>query len=102
MDLARLKTRQWGRTHREQIHFTWMKWKYGLESSEYLALIKNQGGVCAICQKPFPKKRLPTVDHCHQKKTVRGVLCVRCNTGLGMFGDDPDILHRAIAYITAH
>lgn len=39
------------------------------------------------------------VDHCHDKKKVRGMLCNNCNTGLGYFKDDTTRLQRAIDYL---
>jgi hypothetical protein len=97
--ISRFQTKQWAKNNKERLQSTWKKWKYGLQASEYLALIKSQGNVCAICQKPFPKNRAPAADHCHQKGTVRGILCGTCNTGLGMFKDDPKLLSAAMEYL---
>lgn len=45
------------------------------------------------------KVRLPSLDHCHKTGQWRGLLCSRCNTGLGMFQDHPDLLRAAAEYI---
>ena len=42
------------------------------------------------------------LDHCHETGEFRGFLCTNCNTGLGKFTDDPDILLNAIAYLQGH
>ena len=55
-------------------------------------------GTCAICLRSLPGEAL-VVDHCHVTKKIRGVLCYRCNTGLGLFADDPAILTNAVTYL---
>ena len=55
----------------------------------------KQNNKCALCLK---EKEL-FVDHCHDTGNVRGLLCRECNTSLGKFHDDVNILTRAIDYI---
>lgn len=79
--------------------------KYGITSEQYDELLASQGGVCAICGQPERSKSRNghllklAVDHDHETGTVRGLLCDRCNRGLGFFGDDPERLAAAIAYL---
>ena len=76
--------------------------KYGITEEQYNKLTAKQGGVCAICgQRPTgngPNRRL-VVDHHHDSGQVRGLLCGPCNTGLGLFMDDPDRLAAAVRYL---
>lgn len=60
----------------------------------------QQNYKCAICQKPFgyTKKRF-AVDHCHATGTLRGILCGKCNAGLGQFKDSIGTLKAAISYL---
>jgi hypothetical protein len=64
---------------------------------DYDGMLARQGGVCKICHKP-PRTRL-CLDHDHANGRVRGLLCHKCNTGLGMYGDDIGRLLRAAAYL---
>lgn len=63
-------------------------------------MLHNQGNKCKICETHESEfdKRL-AVDHCHKTGKVRGLLCSSCNTSLGKFKDDPEILRRAINYL---
>ena len=76
------------------------KYNYGLTREQFEALFAEQGGQCAICDRPLAAEgRNLHVDHCHFDKQVRGLLCGRCNTGLGHFRDDPELLQAAANYI---
>ena len=72
--------------------------RYGLSPDDYRKLVQQQGGVCAICRKA---DRALVIDHCHATNVVRRLLCRKCNTGLGQFDDDPDVLRAAAAYLEA-
>ena len=65
-------------------------------SDEALQSLLNTQRVCVICGKDGPKL---SVDHCHTKNIVRGMLCMNCNQGLGKFKDDPDLLEFARVYL---
>lgn len=76
--------------------------RYGLTVEEYEALLAAQGGRCAICETDTPAKHGSwCIDHCHGSSEVRGLLCVRCNAGLGHFDDSPAFLLAAERYIQA-
>lgn len=77
-----------------------LKYLYGITPEQYDEMLKAQGGVCKICLGPDngPWKRL-AVDHCHKTGRVRGLLCAKCNKGLGQFEDDPERLKKAITYL---
>lgn len=79
-----------------------MEYNYGLSKERYDSCLREQGGVCAICGKDNPPtariKRL-CVDHSHETGAFRGLLCASCNRGLGLLGDSPEILIRAVQYL---
>jgi hypothetical protein len=72
---------------------------YGLNAEDYDQMLSRQNGACAICKLTF--QETPCVDHCHATHVVRGLLCTKCNIGLGNFNDDPSLLRAAAAYLEA-
>jgi len=74
-----------------------LKRKYGISLEEYERLLARQGGACAICRRT--SDRMLCVDHCHKTGRVRGLLCHKCNAGLGCYDDDPSFLRMAAAYL---
>ena len=42
------------------------------------------------------------VDHCHKSGNIRDGLCQRCNAAIGLFGDDPALMLKAISYLEKH
>lgn len=75
--------------------------RYGLTYADYVEMLAAQNGGCRICGQAPGKRRL-AVDHDHQTGKVRGLLCGRCNSGLGFFQDDSARMRQAIAYLDAH
>lgn len=71
--------------------------RYGLTVEQYEAIVSQDK--CEICKEPGVQLHL---DHCHVTGKVRGGLCHRCNTGLGLLQDSPDILQSALFYLQAH
>lgn len=76
--------------------------KYGLTLETYAALIASQSGRCAVCDCAFTEKRRPCIDHCHDRKHVRALLCVQCNAALGQFRERPEYMEAAARYIRKH
>lgn len=74
---------------------------YGLTHDEHDALLARQNNACAICGEPGENwaERGLHVDHDHESGLVRGLLCGRCNLGLGYFKDSPDRLAAAVEYL---
>ena len=90
---------------RERRHHNSMK-AYGLTPNDYARMAAEQGGVCAICGglpngKGASRGRL-SVDHDHATGKVRALLCSKCNTGIGLLNDSPDLLMSAAAYVIQH
>jgi hypothetical protein len=82
-----------------------MKRLFGISEEQYQAMLKAQKGVCAICAQPEQvsiltgKPRRLAVDHDHETKRVRSLLCANCNSALGLFKENPSYLSQAIVYL---
>ncbi len=85
--------------HKARMRKWHLKKKYKMTPDQYDALLMSQGSVCAICGNECKEHEILSVDHCHESKVVRGLLCAKCNKGLGLFCDDPDLLKRASDYL---
>lgn len=80
--------------------------QFGITAEQYEALREKQENACAICGKVAEPLR-PDHDHacCPRKdkacgRCIRGLLCSKCNVGLGHFDDDVERLMKAAAYLT--
>ncbi len=84
-----------------------LKVKYKLTLEQYNDILTEQDNKCAICKTTNPTGEGNTtthltnfaVDHCHKTNKIRGLLCNRCNRGLGFFRDSEDLLTKAYNYI---
>jgi hypothetical protein len=73
--------------------------RYGISIERFEELLEQQGFKCGICDSKLDAGFFTAVDHCHETGLIRGILCSRCNTALGGFRDNPEILRRAIEYV---
>ena len=73
--------------------------RYGITVEQRDALLRDQGGKCAICKRPLTR---PCLDHDHATGRARGLLCQQCNTLIGMSRDTVAILQAAISYLEEH
>jgi len=75
-------------------------YKFKLTPEDYTSILNSQCGVCYLCDKtPEENGKRLGVDHCHTTGDIRGILCDSCNTGLGMFFDNTEVLQKAIGYL---
>ena len=86
------------------------KWQaYGVDAARYQEMLREQGGVCAICAQPerapdkaSGKTKDLAIDHDHVTGAVRALLCSACNTAIGLFNDDDALLAKAQSYVLYH
>ncbi len=81
-----------------------LKRDFGITLEQYKKMQKEQSNLCLICLNPETtvykdKVRNLAVDHCHVTNKIRGLLCQKCNQGLGLFKDNIDFLNSAIKYL---
>ena len=77
-----------------------LKKMYGITEDIYNSMLIQQNYKCQICLKhpEEPNSRL-VIDHSHQTGLVRGLLCSKCNAGIGLLCDKMEILEKAINYL---
>lgn len=74
------------------------KRNYGLEHDVAVSLANNRIGECKICSRVTKL----CVDHCHDTKVVRGLICDNCNKMLGHSFDNPQTLVKAAEYLRSN
>lgn len=85
----------------EKSHRTTHLRRYGLTIETYNIMFQEQSGKCKICgtTNPGGRTKYLMVDHDHKTGRNRGLLCNKCNQGLGHFKDDMKVLEKAIQYL---
>jgi hypothetical protein len=81
-------------------HSSHLRRQFGITRADYDAMLRRQAGTCAVCRMRPIARRL-AVDHCDTTRLIRGLLCARCNVGLGFYDHSPDLLRAAADYLEA-
>jgi len=80
-----------------------LKKAYNIDVNKYNEMLIKQNGECAICFRHHStltgRKKFLCVDHDHNTREIRGLLCDKCNRGIGLFDDNKYLLMRAITYL---
>jgi len=90
----------------KELHFNLKK--YGIDTETYNEMLLKQSNVCAICFLPESKKHQNgkicklAIDHCHKTGKIRGLLCSKCNTGIGNLKDSAELCLNAHRYLNNH
>ena len=116
-EVLRKKGRAWYAQNRQQVlvqkhaehvadptraHDANLRFAHGISRQQYLEIPASQNGTCAICQGERQAARRLHVDHDPATRRIRGLLCFRCNGGLGYLRHDRQLIERAIAYLQQH
>lgn len=76
-----------------------MRRNFNITIEQYESMYRKQNGACAICEKQNLSGKRLAVDHDHKTGKVRGLLCHRCNYGIGYLKDNLNLLRRAFEYV---
>ncbi len=91
--------RGWRKANPDKARNNELKKSFGITLNEYNRILDIQNGVCAICYKKCELYNNLSVDHCHDSKKVRGLLCTKCNQAIGLLREDKKIMEAAINYL---
>lgn len=85
----------------DRLRDQWFKKNYGISIEDYYDILNRQDGKCAICETEAGEERIKrlVVDHDHETKKIRELLCHTCNRALGLLKDNVSILEKAIRYL---
>ncbi len=103
----RANARKWRAMNRSRWNSYQRARRYGLTPAEIDAMLASQGGRCAVCGTDKPTRRGWFLDHDHSfaltdRRGHRGIVCMPCNSILGLAKDDPEVLDAAARYILGH
>ena len=99
---ARVKRAYWRDPDKARLNRRLFGFKQaGVDIDEARRYLEIRAGVevCDICQSECPTGKALALDHCHDTKQIRGLLCANCNQGLGKFKDSIKLLEGAIDYL---
>ena len=98
------RTTDYNLKNRPHIKDNHLKRTYGITLTEFNKRLDEQNGGCAICgtTEPGGKWKNFHVDHDHETRKVRGLLCNSCNVTLGVVKEDIHTLKSMIEYLESH
>ena len=101
--------KKWVDKNRDKQRAAHIKRTYGISWEEYLGLFSKQRGQCGICKITLSthleednQHEVAHIDHCHTTGKIRGLLCNKCNTGIGWLNDSALTCKLAALYLEEH
>jgi hypothetical protein len=92
---CRERHKKWRKANPEKFLAYKLQYHYNITLEDWKKQLEEQDGKCFICD----EKENLAVDHCHDTGRFRGILCKKCNSGLGFFKDNEALLVKAVEYI---
>ena len=99
-DCSNAKKREYRKNNKDLIRAQNKRRVPGWGIDRYNEYLELQQGKCAICGTTKYTNKDWCADHDHVTNQPRGLLCGRCNAGLGYFKDNPEHLQSAINYLS--
>lgn len=95
------KNREWYKNNPEKSRNQKLLYQYGITLEQRNEIIRAQNNKCKICLDNLNilDTKIIHVDHNHNTGKIRGVLCKKCNSMLGLSRERKDILLNAIQYL---
>jgi len=97
---------EWKRSNPDKVRAQAVKKLFGLSWEDYLQKYAEQDGSCAICKTHLilygdraKTDKIANVDHNHTTKQIRGLLCRKCNTAIGLLQDNITVIKNASEYL---
>jgi len=90
--------RRWKKNNPDKVRDARLQRLYGTTQEKVDAELALQGG-CGVCRIPIPTGKGWDIDHNHETKEKRGILCHKCNLLLGLCDESIQILENAITYL---
>ena len=75
------------------------QYRYGISPDQYWDLFQSQKGKCKICGYEPEGDEYLHIDHDKETGEIRGLLCSKCNKGIGLFYEKTKNLENAIKYL---
>lgn len=76
-----------------------LRYHFGITLEDYNYMLKNQKGKCNICNQECKTYSRLAVEHCHKTGVIRGLVCSKCNAGLGFYNDNIELHEKAIKHL---
>lgn len=97
------KNKEWKENNPSKWRNINLKSRFGITNEDYNQILEKQNNCCPICGKHKDEfKEFMAVDHCHKTGQVRGILCRKCNLGIGHLNDDIFLLEKSINYLNSY
>lgn len=96
---SRAASKRWAEANADRVRDRRLQRKFGITLAQYNQMLADQKNTCAICKGPPSGKGAFHVDHDHISGKVRGLLCLSCNTAIGLLRERTDLAYSLVAYL---